>query len=244
MASLFVSDLHLCPTREAAARQFLDFLAGPARAAEALYILGDLFDYWVGDDDLDEPFNARVCEALAELSTHVPACFIAGNRDFLTGEAFAAATGLRRIEEPHRVDIQGTPTLLLHGDLLCTDDTDYQRFRLEVRSPAWREAFLGLPLAERRRRIEALRSRSEQEKQRKSAAIMDVNEDALAALLRRHGYPRVIHGHTHRPAHHRHALDGRVCERFVLADWYEGGSYLACDAKGCRALTLSSDSSR
>lgn len=240
--ALFISDLHLCPTRPQIVRLFLDFLADQARQADALYILGDLFDYWVGDDALDdpaEPCNAAICAALKQLSdSGTRLFFIAGNRDFLAGSGFAAASCASLLDEPQLVDIAGTPTLLLHGDTLCTDDLAYQEFRAKVHTDAWRKAFLAQPLAARRTRIEALRRESEHEKKIKPAAIMDVNAEAVAAVLRSHGYPRIIHGHTHRPARHTHGLDGHVCERWVLGDWYDSGSYLQCDERGCRALTL------
>lgn len=242
-SALFISDLHLCPTRPRIARLFLDFLSDQARRVEALYILGDLFDYWVGDDTLDdpaEPFNAAICAALKQLSdSGTRLFFIAGNRDFLAGPGFASASGASLLAEPQLVDIAGTPTLLLHGDTLCTDDLAYQEFRATVRTDAWRKAFLAQPLTARKNRIEALRRESEHEKQGKSAAIMDVNAEAVAAALRSHGYPRIIHGHTHRPAQHAHELDGHVCARWVLGDWYDSGSYLQCDESGCRALALS-----
>ena len=242
LSAIFISDLHLCPSRPRIARLFLDFLARQARQAEALYILGDLFDYWIGDDALDdpaEPFNAAICTALKQLADSCTRLFfIAGNRDFLAGADFAAASGATLLDQPQLVGIAATPTLLLHGDALCTDDLAYQEFRATVRTDAWRKAFLAQPLAQRKARIEALRRQSEQEKQLKPAAIMDVNANAVANVLRSHGYPRIIHGHTHRPARHTHAIDGHVCERWVLGDWYDSGSYLRCDASGCRALPL------
>jgi len=157
-----------------------------------------------------------------------------GNRDFLLGADFAAACNARLIGDPHSLDLSGTRTLLMHGDTLCTDDVDYQRFRAEVRAPAWRKEFLSSPLALRKERIGALRARSEKEKRRKPPEIMDVNRGAVEAMLREHGYPRLIHGHTHRPARHEHRVDGRVCERWVLPDWYESGGVLVCDDKGCQ----------
>ncbi len=241
-AALFVSDLHLCPTRPAIVRLFVDFLAEQARKADALYILGDMFDYWAGDDELadpDAPFSASIAAALKTLGGRgTRLYFIKGNRDFLAGEAFARATGMTPLDEPHLANIAGVPTLLLHGDTLCSDDTAYQEFRREVRRPAWREAFLNRPLPERRAQIAALRARSEQAKLGKSAAIMDVNAGAVAELLRAYGYPRLIHGHTHRPGYHEHLVDDHLCQRWVLGDWYNKGSYLACDERGCAALPL------
>ncbi len=238
-AALFVSDLHLSPARPAIPRVFLDFLAAEAGKADALYILGDLFDYWVGDDDLSDPFNASIAGALKALAGRgTEVFFLAGNRDFLIGADFARETGVTLLVEPHLATIAGVPTLLVHGDLLCTDDTDYQEFRREVRGPAWRDAFLARPLAERHAQITALRAQSEDAKQAKTEAIMDVNAAAVADLLRAYGYPRLIHGHTHRPGHHRHLVDDHLCQRWVLADWYDRGSYLTCDLAGCRTQSL------
>ncbi|MBI3141128.1 MAG: UDP-2,3-diacylglucosamine diphosphatase [Rhodocyclales bacterium] len=239
MASLFVSDLHLCPSRPQIGRLFSRFLQGPARNARALYVLGDLFEYWAGDDDLDDPFNGEVCAALRGLSeSGVAVFFMAGNRDFLLGAAFARAAGLTLLAEPARLDLEGTPTLLMHGDTLCTDDAQYQAFRAQVRTADWQRSFLAQPLAERKGRIEALRRESEAQKRIKPMAIMDVNAQAVAEVLREHGCTRLIHGHTHRPAHHDLEVDGRRCERWVLADWYDRGSYLECDAAGCRTVSL------
>lgn len=238
---LFASDLHLCPARPGTVHLFERFLAGPAREAEALYLLGDLFEYWAGDDDLADPFNADICAAIQKVGSGGTAIFfMAGNRDFLAGEEFCQATGATPLPEEIVVDVAGTRTLLLHGDTLCTDDADYQRFRATVRDQRWQRDFLALPLAERRARIEALRARSEQEKQAKTCDIMDVAPGSVLAAFRCNEVSRMIHGHTHRPA--RHELDlggGRIAERWVLPDWSEtAGGYLACDSDGCRAVTF------
>lgn len=234
MAVYFISDLHLSDSRPDINRVFFEFLRGPARQAESLYILGDLFEYWAGDDDLGDPFNESVAAALAEYSRAGRVLrFMHGNRDFLLGGEFARACGGRLIEDPYTLDLFGTPTLLMHGDTLCTDDLDYQEFRVQVRNPMWQKGFLALPLEQRKRQIEAVRQTSESEKTRKAPEIMDVNPGAVEAALREHAYPRLIHGHTHRPARHVHRVDGRTCERWVLADWYRAGSYLRCDGRGC-----------
>ena len=239
VSTLFVSDLHLCAGRPQSNRGFFGFLKHEARDASALYILGDLFEYWVGDDDLDDAFNASVVAALAELaSAGVPIYLMHGNRDFVIGEAFARASRVSLLPDPSLVDLYGQPTLLMHGDTLCTLDTEYQAFRREARSPQWIGALLRQPLVERKAAVEALRRKSEQEKRIKPTEIMDVAPDEVETVLRRHGYPRLIHGHTHRPARHVHTVDGHVCERWVLADWYQGGSYLTCDESGCRAVQL------
>ena len=238
MHSIFVSDLHLCPTRPAINRIFCDFLRAPAAQAEALYILGDLFEYWAGDDD-DDPFNASVADALRELAGRGVALHLMhGNRDFLIGSRFAAASRARLLPDPTRLNLYGIPTLLMHGDTLCTDDLEYQAFRLQVRNPAFQREFLAQPLAARKQEIGKMRAASEANKKNKPEAIMDVTAAAVEDQLRAHAYPRLIHGHTHRPAMHQHVVDGRRCERWVLADWYTGGSYLHCDAQGCRAVQL------
>jgi UDP-2,3-diacylglucosamine hydrolase len=239
MHSIFVSDLHLCPTRPAINRVFFDFLRGPAAQASALYILGDLFEYWAGDDD-DDPFNALVLTGLRELANRgVPVFVMHGNRDFLIGERFAATSGARLIDDPTVIDLHGTRTLLMHGDTLCTEDVRYLDFRAKVRSPAWQQQFLGQSLDARKQIIAGLRSENASEKKLKSEEIMDAAPAGIEAALRANGYPRLIHGHTHRPALHRHVVDGHPCERRVLADWYTRGSYLYCDATGCTTIELS-----
>ncbi|MDD5329524.1 MAG: UDP-2,3-diacylglucosamine diphosphatase [Sulfuricella sp.] len=237
--SLFIADLHLCAERPQTTLIFEDFVRHTASGAEALYILGDLFEYWAGDDDLADPHHARIAHLLAELSGSGTAIFILpGNRDFLMGEAFVTASRARLLSEPARIDLYGTPTLLMHGDMLCRDDTAYLAFRAMVRQPDWQAAFLARPLAERKAEIEALRRRSERDKQLKLAAQMDVHSGEVAAVLRENGYPRLIHGHTHRPARHLHRVDGHDCERWVLGSWHEHGSYLRCDAAGCAAIQI------
>ena len=241
MSTLFISDLHLCSARPQSNRSFFAFLERDARSARALYILGDLFEYWVGDDDLGDPFNATVVAALARLvAGGVPTYLMHGNRDFVIGEAFARASGVTLLPDPSLLNLDGQAVLLMHGDTLCTLDLEYQAFRREARSQTWINDLLRQPLAERKAAVEALRRKSEQEKRSKPADIMDVAPAEVEAALRRYGYPRLIHGHTHRPARHLHAVDGHTCERWVLADWYQGGSYLACDESGCRAVQLES----
>ena len=238
MATIFVSDLHLCPTRPGINQTFFDFLRGPAARAEALYILGDLFEYWAGDDD-DDPFNASVLAALHQLANAGARLYVMhGNRDFLIGTRFAAASGAELLDDPTLLDLYGTRTLLMHGDTLCTDDVRYLEFRAKVRSPQWQHQFLAQTLAQRKAIIAGLRSENAAEKKLKTEVIMDATPAGIDAALREHGYPRLIHGHTHRPALHRHVVDGHVCERWVLADWYTRGSYLNCDSSGCTVVEL------
>jgi UDP-2,3-diacylglucosamine hydrolase len=226
--TLFISDLHLAEERPALTAIFEAFLQGPCRKAEALYILGDLFEYWAGDDDGDAPLNGRVAQALAaaaerELAIH----FMAGNRDFLLGPAYARRARMTLLPDPSELMVHGLRLLLMHGDSLCTDDAAYQTYRRQVREPAYQAAFLAQPLAARRAFIEQLRQKSEAAKREKAAEIMDVNAEAVAQTLRQHDYPVLIHGHTHRPAHHRLEVDGHACERWVLADWHDSAPYLA-----------------
>lgn len=233
--SLFISDLHLCETRPEITLQFIEFLQTTARQAESLYILGDLFEHWAGDDDMDNAHHLTVVNALKALSgsdTHI--YFMHGNRDFLIAHAFVTDTGAKLLEDPTLLCLYGKQVLLSHGDQLCTDDTAYQTFRAQVRDPSWQQVFLSQPLSTRKAFIESLRQRSEQEKSTKSMAIMDVNLVAVDALIRRFDYPEIlIHGHTHRPNTHLHLIENHHCTRIVLGDWYEQGSYLKLDASGC-----------
>ena len=237
MRTLFVSDLHLVETRPQANEAFFSFLEREAGNADALYILGDLFEYWIGDDDLSDPFNAVVAGLLKDLSARgVPVFVMHGNRDFLIGPGFCRAAGATLLDDPAVVAAGGEPVLLMHGDTLCTDDLDYQAWRRTARSAEWQRGFLAKSLAERRREILALRDKSREVIQAKPADIMDVNAAAVAEALRRHGVRRLVHGHTHRPGHHALQVGGRACERWVLPDWYGPGGYLAI-ADGRARLT-------
>ena len=234
MTALFISDLHLAPGRPETTAAFFRFMEGPARQAKALYILGDLFEYWAGDD-LSDPFNRGIIAALAGLSRHgVRLYLMVGNRDFLIGRRFARAAHLRLLKDPSLVPIDGRPTLLMHGDSLCTDDVAYMAFRRKVRHPATLALLRVLPLPLSRRIFIAGRKKSERSKQTKSLAIMDVNGGAVADILRAHGRPRLIHGHTHRPARHEHLVDGQACERWVLPDWHDRATWLECRDGECR----------
>ena len=237
---LFISDCHLCDSRPHITQAFIAFLANTATNAQALYILGDLFEYWAGDDAIATGLHQPIIQALKKLSaTGVQVFLMHGNRDFLLGEEFSSITDIRILPDPSLVTLFGKPVLLSHGDALCTDDIAYQAFRAEVRSTTWKRQFLNQPIAKRIAYIEELRAKSEQEKSSKSMEIMDVNANAVDALLREFGYPPLfIHGHTHRPSTHTHELDEKRCERWVLGDWYEQGSYLELSAAGCVARKL------
>ncbi|MBU1215572.1 MAG: UDP-2,3-diacylglucosamine diphosphatase [Gammaproteobacteria bacterium] len=238
--TLFISDLHLSESHPRTTEQFLHFVRDVAPQAEALYILGDLFEYWAGDDDLDTPFHRQICSALATLSDSATRLYIMhGNRDFLMDEALAAACKAQLLSDPILVELYGQPTLLTHGDTLCTGDSAYQQFRAMVRSPDWRSQFLSQPLNRRKAMIEQLRTQSEQSKRSKEMDIMDVTNDAVLQLLRQHDFPRLIHGHTHRPAKHIHHADGRACERWVLGDWDTQANALQVDGNGIGWLQFS-----
>jgi UDP-2,3-diacylglucosamine hydrolase len=234
MVALFVSDLHLQASSLSTASLFAAFLAQHAARARQLYLLGDLFEYWAGDDDIDTPFVRSIVDALAALSgSGVELFWIAGNRDFRVGEAFARAAGLTLLPDPHVADISGKRIILTHGDAQCTDDTDYQAFRAQVRSPQWRQAFLAQSLQHRKSIIDGLRSGSREAQMSKSMHIMDVNPEAIDALFAKSGAALLIHGHTHRPGMHRHGDNVRL----VLPDW-DGdsqpprGGWLGLDASG------------
>jgi len=238
--SLFISDLHLCDSRPNITQAFIAFLQNTAIKAEALYILGDLFEYWPGDDAIETGLHRTTIDALKKLSVQgVDTFLMHGNRDFLLSDGFAKAANITLLADPTLLHLYGKPVLLSHGDELCTDDIAYQQFRQQVRSITWKNQFLSQPLNSRIAYIEDLRIKSAQEKSQKSMSIMDVNADAVAALLRENAYPPLfIHGHTHRPYQHFIQVDGHECVRWVLGDWYEQGSYLKLDANGCQSQQL------
>lgn len=232
----FLSDLHLHPARPETIRAFVGYLRGPARTADGVYILGDLFDLWLGDELLAEPAVAMVAAEIKGLSdSGVPVFFMHGNRDFLVGEGFATATGATLLPDPVVIDIAGTPTILSHGDLLCTDDTVYQQFRAQFRQPAWIAGFLAQPLDARRQFASKTRQDSDTAKVEKAESIMDANAQAIADMLRQQGCRHLIHGHTHRPARHDFEVDGQACQRWVLADWHDRATWLESDEQGWRA---------
>jgi UDP-2,3-diacylglucosamine hydrolase len=232
VTTLFISDLHLDQSRPAATRLFVDFLRGEARSAEALYILGDLFEYWLGDDAPTAAGEEVAGELAALAQAGVPVLFMHGNRDFLLGSNYAALAGMNLLAEEVVVNLYGRPTLLLHGDSLCTDDVVYQQVRRMVRDPAWQADLLAKTPQERARFAREARQQSAEHQSAASMEIMDVNSQAVRAAFARQEVQHMIHGHTHRPAVHRHELDEGDGERIVLGDWYEQGSVLRVDAGG------------
>jgi UDP-2,3-diacylglucosamine hydrolase len=218
--------------------QFLSFLAREAAAADALYILGDLFEYWIGDDDPD-PYYARMKAAIARVTAAgVPVFFMHGNRDFLIGQRFAGETGVELLDDPTRVNLYGRTVLLSHGDALCTDDLAYQRVRAMTHDPAWQAAMLARSVEERRALAREARTASEAYGSAIDPVISDVNQAAVENLLRAHGVSTLVHGHTHRPAVHEFLLDGKPATRIVLGDWFTQGSVLRWDEDGPRLERL------
>jgi UDP-2,3-diacylglucosamine hydrolase len=236
--TLFISDLHLAEERPATTQRLERFLAEEVPGADALYVLGDLFEYWVGDDGLALDFPARVASLLRAAARAAPAFFMHGNRDFMVASRFCTETGIRLIPDPTVIDLYGERALLMHGDTLCTGDHAYQAFRAHVRNPAWQAAALAKPLEERIAIARGMRSRSEGAKEDKGEEIMDVAPDAVERAFLSSGCRLLIHGHTHRPGRHEHAAGGATCVRWVLPDWYEGGGYLEATPGGQRAVAL------
>jgi UDP-2,3-diacylglucosamine hydrolase len=233
MATLLISDLHLDPDRPQITALFESYLASDeVRRADALYILGDLVEAWIGDDD-DAELPQRIATATRGVrDAGVPVYFMAGNRDFLLGDAFARRAGMTLLDDGVVHDIHGRATLLMHGDVLCTDDVAYQAVRQEVRNPQWQKQILSMPLDARRAFAAKAREDSKAHTGSTMESIMDVNADAVARTMRKAGVTRLIHGHTHRPAMHAFELDGKAAERIVLGDWYEQGSVLRVDGTG------------
>jgi UDP-2,3-diacylglucosamine hydrolase len=239
MATLFVSDLHLDGQHPEITRQFLAFLAGPARESDALYILGDLFEVWIGDDDPDPEKRQIVAGLRALTDSGVPCYVMHGNRDFLLGERFCSETGCRLLEDPTIIHLYGDRVLTMHGDALCTDDRSYQNLRAMVRDPGWQRMFLALSPQQRLTLADEARAGSKAHIAQAKSSIMDVNADAVAAAMRGAGVKVLLHGHTHRPDVHRFELDGASAVRIVLGDWYEQGSVLRWDERGYELSALS-----
>jgi UDP-2,3-diacylglucosamine hydrolase len=233
MTTLFISDLHLDPSRPAIIKEFIELIETGARGGfTSLYILGDFVEYWIGDDDkthgLDDAFDT-----LQNLTQHsIPVYLMHGNRDFLIGKTFAERYGITLLKDPTMIALHGQTALLMHGDTLCTDDTDYQKFRSMVRDPAWQTGFLNKPLEERRAIVQNLRETSKQATGNKTDEIMDVNQNTVEQIMRQHKVSLLIHGHTHRPAVHNFTLDGHPAKRIVLGDWYDQSSTLEVSKSG------------
>lgn len=239
MATIFISDLHLSDKRPDASRLFEQFARSLGRTAEAIYILGDLFDAWIGDD-ISTQFVTQDIDILRQLTSRgIPIYVMAGNRDFLMAEGFETATGCQLIEDPMVLNLYGMRTVLTHGDTLCTEDIEYQAFRRQVRDPAWQRAFLAAPPQTRIATAQKLRDESIRRGGEKEAYIMDVTRGAVETLLRAHDAHWMIHGHTHRPAVHDCVVNGTRATRYVLGDWHDKTQVLICEPGICRLEKLS-----
>ncbi len=233
MTTLFISDLHLCAQRPAITRLFLDFLRRDAKDAEALYILGDLFEYWIGDEAVSRDEYRSIIDGLRTASSSgTPVFVMPGNRDFLMGPEFERQTGCQLLKDPTIVKLYDTQVLLMHGDSLCTDDREYQAFREVVRSESWMRSYLAKSLDERDALFREYREMSKLATAQKRPEIMDVNQQAVEAVMREHQVHDLIHGHTHRPGQHFFDLDGMRARRTVLGDWCDQGSVLRCGDNG------------
>jgi UDP-2,3-diacylglucosamine hydrolase len=238
VTTLFVSDLHLEAERPDIGKQFQDFLGSAASEAEELYILGDLFEAWVGDDDPNTHYFG-IKRALRKLTdSGIPVYFMHGNRDFMVGSGFANETGVQILDDPHKVTMYGQKALFTHGDLLCTDDHQYQKVRNMVRNPDWQAQMRAKPLKERLRIAEEARRHSLEQTLNQSLEIMDVNQDAVEAMIREHNVDILLHGHTHRPAVHDVDLGNRKAKRIVLGDWFRQGWVVRWDTRGPRLEEL------
>ncbi len=237
--TLFISDLHLSAERPDTVQLFLEFLNQRAPRADTLYILGDLFDAWIGDD-LELPPIPKLKAALHALSqSGTEIRLMHGNRDFLVGARFCAETGCKLMPDPSLIDLQGIPTLLMHGDTLCTDDLDYQAFRRQIREPAFIRHFLSLPIPQRIATVTELRGKSGEATSLKAEEIMDVNQQTVEDYLLEYDARRLIHGHTHRPALHQFELAGQQARRYVLAEWHaDQASFLNVGEEGWRVETF------
>ncbi|CCG86481.1 UDP-2,3-diacylglucosamine diphosphatase [Erwinia piriflorinigrans] len=233
--ALFIADLHLCTEEPAITAGFLHFLRREAQHADALYILGDLFEAWIGDDD-PNPLHAEIAHALHQLD--IPCYFIHGNRDFLLGKRFARAAGMTLLPEEQVLELYGKRLLIMHGDTLCTDDGGYQRFRQKVQQRWLQKLFLALPLFMRQRIALKMRDGSKQANSTKDIAIMDVNPQAVSEAMHRHNTPLLIHGHTHRPAVHQLEIDGQPAQRLVLGAWHQQGSMIRVSDDEIRLISF------
>ncbi|MCH8099262.1 MAG: UDP-2,3-diacylglucosamine diphosphatase [Proteobacteria bacterium] len=234
MPTLFISDLHLEAGRPEIGVQFLAFLSGEARDADTLYILGDLFEVWLGDDD-PNPYYAGMKAAIRELvDSGIPVFFMHGNRDFMIGDEFATETGVTILQDPELIDLHGEKVLLSHGDALCTDDVEYQQFRTMTRNPEWQAMMRAKTIQERIAHALEARQGSMEHGESLDDEITDVNQGAVEALIRKHGVDILLHGHTHRPAIHEVRLGDRTATRIVLGDWFEQGSVVRWNADGPR----------
>lgn len=238
MSTLFVSDVHLYPSHQGNRKAFLDFLNDETESVEKLYVLGDLFHCWIGDEACYLPYYKPVIEAFRRLTqSGIQIFLIVGNRDFLLGKGFEQESGVMLLPEHSTINLYGKNVLILHGDTLCSDDREYQKFRQMVRAESWRKEFLSKSVAERSRLCDEYSEQSDLSKSKKNMDIMDATPSAVEELMRKHDVLYLIHGHTHRPGKHEFLLDGRVAHRIVLGEWYQGTSFLKCVGDDWKLVT-------
>ncbi len=238
MATYFISDIHLSANREDINKRFVFFLENQLSDAEHLYILGDLFDIWLGDDMSPEYYSTQLNTLRHVTEKGVSISIMQGNRDFLLGEKFIEQLGCTLITDPTIIDLYGTTTVLTHGDILCTDDVDYQAFRREIRKPEAQSIFLSLPPQERMATAQKYREESLNQTAKKSSEIMDVNQDSVAQFMTEQGVTQLIHGHTHRPNKHEFILEGKPAVRWVLSDWDKNGQALKWTQTGSEVISV------
>ena len=236
--TLFISDLHLDQKRPEIIQLFNRFIASQALYCEALYILGDLFEYWIGDDQPLQSLESVIENLKTLTSKGIPVYLIHGNRDFLIGETFAYKTGINLLPETTIIDLYGQPTLLMHGDTLCTDDIDYQSMRTTLRDTNWQKQFLALSLRERIQKAQELREKSLSATKSKHENIMDVSSQSVESAMRTHNVNQLIHGHTHRPMIHEYVIGEEKVKRIVLGDWYLNGSMLRAAPRSLKLETI------
>jgi UDP-2,3-diacylglucosamine hydrolase len=233
MTTLFASDVHIYPSHQGNREAFVDFLHHQVRGAEALYILGDLFHCWIGDEACEMSYYLPVIDGFRSLTrAGISINLIVGNRDFLLGERFEHESGCKLLSDPSVIDLYGRKVVIMHGDTLCTEDHGYQKFRQTVRGESWRQQFLSKSITERERLCDEYSEMSDASKSNKSLEIMDATPEAIEKIMRQHEVRDMIHGHTHRPGEHIFDLDGKKARRVVLGDWYNGSSFLACSESG------------
>lgn len=238
MSIHFISDLHLSAGQPALTKLFIHYLGHKAHEADALFILGDLFEVWLGDDMVLSEYQDAISAIKKLTYSGIPVYIMYGNRDFLMREQFEQLTGCQLINDPTIIDLYGTPTVLMHGDTLCTDDTDYQKFRTMVRNPQWQNELLNKTPDERLALAKEYREISKSATGNKTNEIMDVNQEQVISIMQKYNVSQLIHGHTHRPDTHHFSLEDKELTRIVLSDWNNCGYVLVCDESGCQNQTI------
>ena len=238
MTTFFISDIHISEQYPEIGEQLIDFLENQAQQSDALYILGDLFEYWLGDDDTNHEYKKIQSALKLFTGTKTPTYFMHGNRDFLIGETFANETGITILSDPSIIDLYGEKVLISHGDIFCTDDIEYQSNRKQTRDPNWQKMILGKSLKERKKLACEARKKSSMHTQQTKELLMDVNQSEINKTFKKYSLNQIIHGHTHKPAIHNSMINGELYKRIVLGDWYEQGSVLKWDQSGPELVTL------